>query len=78
MSIRISQLVIPLSSTILAAIANTSTSTTHMTTNYREHIPLIHHKLKNSILLNPLFLDLNANAHISIMPCMGERFDCKK
>ena len=76
MSIRLSQLVIPLSSTILAVIANTSA--THMTTNYREHIPLIHHKLKNSILLDPLFLDLNANAHISIMPCMGERFDCKK
>ena len=76
MSIGIAKLVIPLSSTILAAIA--STSTPHMTTNYREHIPLIHHKLKNSILLNPLFLDLNANAHVSIMPCMGERFDCKK
>jgi hypothetical protein len=49
-----------------------------MTTNSRQHIPLIHHKLKNSILFNPLFLGLNANAHISIMPCMGERFDCKK
>lgn len=76
MSIGISQLVIPLSSTILADIA--STSTTHMITNSRQHIPLIHHKLKNSILLNPLFFDLNANAHISIMSCMGERFDCKK
>jgi hypothetical protein len=77
MSIGISQLVISLSSTILADIAGTST--THMTTNFRKHIPLIYHKLKNSILLNPLFLDLrNANTHISIMPCIGERFDCKK
>ena len=63
MSIGISQLVILLSSTILADIA--STSTTHITTNSRQHIPLIHHKLKNSILLNPLFFDLNANAHIN-------------
>jgi hypothetical protein len=76
MSTRIAQLVIPLSSTILADIA--STSTIHMATNSRQHISLINHKLKNSILFNPLFLDLNANAHISIMPCMGERFDCKK
>jgi hypothetical protein len=72
----IARLVIPLSSTILADIA--STSIIHMTTNPRQRIALIHHKLKNSILLNPLFLDLNVNTHISIMPCMGERFDCKK
>ena len=73
----IAQIVVPLSSTTLADIA--SISTMNITTNSRQHIaPLIHHKLKNGILLNPLFLDLNVNAHIPIMPCMGERFDCKK
>jgi hypothetical protein len=56
------QLVVPLSSTTLADIANTSTM--NMTINSRQHMPFIHRRLKNSISLNPLFLGLNVNAHI--------------
>ena len=73
----IAQLAVPLSSTTIADIASIS-AINMTTTNSRQYIPLIHHKLKNSILLYPLFLELNVNAHIPIMPCMGEQFDCKK
>lgn len=65
----IAQPVVPLSSPTLADIA--SISTINMTTNSRQYIPLIDRKLKNSILLNPLFLDLNVNAHIPIMLVWG-------